>query len=263
MMQNIFTLSDLHVSGNPQRGDQARFGDVWIDHRQKIEDNWRATVTPNDIILVNGDTTWSSNPDVAMEDLTWLESLPGTKYLCEGNHCESWWRPSRIRKALKELGLTTLHLTTHEDIHLMASGFVLVGTMGWYGPKDRELFKLMNSDPDNLGWASRWSNENFDKAMSKFYLECTRMRQALKRARSLYPDARLFVQTHFPPRDSMFEMMKEFNVEWCVYGHLHSPTHSMGTEFIEREEDCGRVNFQLASTDFLVHKPLLIATVDN
>lgn len=249
MKRTIYTLSDFHVSGDPQRNSQEKWGPVWVDHRKQIETNWRELVGPDDIMLINGDTSWSSSVEQAMEDLTWIASLPGTKYLCEGNHCSGWWKISKLRKAFKELGITDTFFTTYQDTFEIAEGIVLVGGMGWYGPRDRELFVTEN--PAEA--AVRWRNDLYERAMLKFYQHVIEMRRALERTKEQYPDHTILVQTHFPPRNEMFELMKEYKVAACVYGHLHGETQWMRTENIET--DLGGVDFRLVATDFVLNVP--------
>ena len=57
------------------------FGPAWADYQNKIENKWRATVEPDDLVLVAGDISWAMALKDASVDLNWIESLPGTKVL--------------------------------------------------------------------------------------------------------------------------------------------------------------------------------------
>jgi predicted phosphohydrolase len=256
IVSTIYTISDLHLSGEPERKCMSKYGIVWEDHRNKITENWNAIVKADDIVLVNGDTSLGSNFEQALEDLAWVASHPGHVFLCDGNHCSNWWRPAKLRKALGQLGITNLTLTTYEDRHLIGANYVLVGTRGWYGPRDRELFLAREPEAQ----FTRWTNEIYEHAMLVFYKDVINLRRSLERAKADYPDRRILVQTHFPPRNEMFDLIKAYDAEVCVYGHLHGSTWDMGTEFVE--SDFGNTKFILASTDFLNHVPKFVANND-
>ena len=84
-----------------------------------------------------------------------------------------------------------------------------------------------------------------------------RLRLALESAVRDHPDLPRVVMLHFPPvtkriPDSGFlEVMKEFEVRTCVYGHLHGSAHK---EAVEGEYES--IYLQLVSCDYLNFRPV-------
>lgn len=66
------------------------FGKIWIDHFNKIKENWLKLVCDDDLILICGDTSWAMNINDAIPDLNWIDNLPGKKIIIKGNH-DFWW----------------------------------------------------------------------------------------------------------------------------------------------------------------------------
>ena len=56
---SIFALADLHLSGNPPLKPMDRFSPAWENHWEKVQAAWLATITPEDTILIAGDTSWA------------------------------------------------------------------------------------------------------------------------------------------------------------------------------------------------------------
>ena len=49
----IYAIGDLHFSGVPETKPMTVFGEHWTNHRQRIIENWKQTVVPEDF-KVNG-----------------------------------------------------------------------------------------------------------------------------------------------------------------------------------------------------------------
>ena len=80
---NLFAISDLHLSFSSKKLMNI-FGDKWINHFDKIKENWIKMISENDFVLLCGDFSWAMNLNEAMPDLDWLNSLPGKKILIKG-----------------------------------------------------------------------------------------------------------------------------------------------------------------------------------
>jgi len=63
-----------------------KFGDIWINHHEKIRDNWSYIIKNTDTVLIPGDISWGINIEEAKPDLDFIDSLPGKKILHAGNH---------------------------------------------------------------------------------------------------------------------------------------------------------------------------------
>jgi len=95
----IYALGDLHLSFSSGKPMDV-FGDHWKDHHLLLQRNWQEQVREEDLVLLPGDLSWAMTLDEAQDDLMWLESLPGKKIICKGNHDYWWTSISRLRKML-------------------------------------------------------------------------------------------------------------------------------------------------------------------
>jgi predicted phosphohydrolase len=196
----LFAISDLHLSLSGAK-PMDRFGEIWERHWEKVERHWRNLVGEQDVVLLPGDHSWAMRLEEARPDLEFIQSLPGRKILVRGNH-DYWWHSIRqLRRAFP--GLTFL-----QNDAILLDGVGICGTRGWLLP----------------------GSEGFAEAQDeKIYLrEVERLRLSLS---ALPSGARHRVaMLHYPPllphlRDTGFtELLERYEVEICVYGHLHK-TH--------------------------------------
>ena len=81
---------------------------------------------------------------------------------------------------------------------------------------------------------------------------------SLKAAEKLSVDARKLVFFHFPPVlgdflcGEIIEVLKEYNVKECFYGHIHGKYDLMPSSEFEG------IRFTIVSADYLDFKPLKI-----
>ncbi len=177
-----------------------KFGSQWLNHREKIFANWQALVQPTDTVLLCGDTSWSMNlPDAVERDLYPLSQLPGQIAILQGNH-DYWWTSLRkMQQAVPE----KLHFL-HNTFYAMGDT-AICGTRGWNLP----------------------TMPNFGEHDQLIYnREVGRLERSLAGARAA--GARhLIAALHYPPLYSpaevsgFTELCKEYQVEICVYGHVH------------------------------------------
>ncbi|MGI6712118.1 MAG: metallophosphoesterase [Bacillota bacterium] len=238
----IFAIGDLHFSfcervvpGCWQNIKQHKpmdiFGFQWQNHYQKIYEQWVSIVKECDLVLVPGDISWGMTLDNAVYDLDFLSGLPGKIILVKGNH-DYWWQSiSKIRAFLPS-----------KIIALQNDCFVF---------EDRSICSFR-------GWNCPGS-EGFTAHDEKIYLrEIERFKMSLK-AVPLGQVKQLIVMTHFMPtnefqaKNSLIELMEQFGVEDCVYGHLHNGAHKLRLP----DEKWG-IKFHLVSADFLDFRPKLI-----
>lgn len=229
----IWGISDTHLAahnGNPMPA----YGPIWTDHKEKIIENWHATINVEDSVLIGGDVTWATDMEKALVDINLLDRLPGRhKFLVKGNH-DVWWKT--YPDVLKMMPKTMNALAGNA---ILKEGHAICGTMGWLAPNDPCF--------DNL-------DMNFYKK-ELLYLE-----NALNAAIRLNPQNGIHLLTHFPPfttkgrETPFFDLITQYPVTTCTFGHFH----------IQEEWNClpqgniDGVEFRLISTDFLCHKPYLI-----
>lgn len=77
---SIYVIGDLHLSKDP-RIDKPMdiFGESWVNHDTRLEEEWNRIVTDEDTVLIVGDISWGLKLEEAMMDLEWIDQLPGKK----------------------------------------------------------------------------------------------------------------------------------------------------------------------------------------
>ncbi len=195
----IFAIADTHLSGNPPTKPMSIFGDRWLGHWDKIKADWTERVAPEDTVLVAGDISWAMKLPEALPDLEEIAALPGRKVLIRGNH-DYWWQTVAKMNAATGGRLTFLHNT-----FAVAGDWAVCGSRGW----------LLPGDP-------AFGEE--DEAI--YRRELGRVRASLSVARGAGCE-RLILMLHYPPRTGadatgFTDLMAEFGVAICVYGHLHN-----------------------------------------
>ncbi|MGM9520151.1 MAG: metallophosphoesterase [Phascolarctobacterium sp.] len=219
---NIYAIGDLHLSGEPPAKPMEIFGEHWLGHKEKIKNNWLATVADEDVVIICGDISWAMGVKNAAEDLAWLAQLPGRKLLLRGNH-DYWW--SSLAKMQQLYGE---HFEFIQNDCTMVENIAICGTRGWVLP----------------------SAENFTAGDEKIYKrEALRLELSLEAACKHNPAA-IIVAMHYPPlfaadEHTLFtDLMEKYHVNHCVYGHIHGENHVLTFES-EREG----VNYKLVSCD--------------
>ena len=97
----IYAISDLHISTNTNKPLDV-FGGEWVGYLDKIFDDWKSKVLPNDLVLIGGDISWAMSIDDAKQDIALLSDLPGVKIMIKGNH-DYWWSGiTKVRSILVE-----------------------------------------------------------------------------------------------------------------------------------------------------------------
>lgn len=193
----IFVIGDLHLSLGADKPMDKFPG--WQGYVQRIWENWLRLVAPGDTVVLAGDTSWGMKLEEAAPDFEFLEQLPGQKLLLKGNH-DYWWTTARKMEAFFEAqGFASLHLLHNNAYHV--EGLALCGTRSWlFEPDEPHDEKVMNRE---LG----------------------RLKASLEAAGETDEEKVVFL--HYPPvypgtsSPQVIEVMREFEVKRCFYGHLH------------------------------------------
>ena len=90
----IYIIGDLHLSFGVDKPMNI-FGNVWENHTERLEQNWKKVVKDEDTVFLAGDFSWAMKLEEALEDFKYIDRLPGKKILLKGNH-DYWW--SSIKK---------------------------------------------------------------------------------------------------------------------------------------------------------------------
>jgi predicted phosphohydrolase len=232
----LFAIGDLHLSFRLNKPMDI-FGPEWIGHAQKIADNWRETVGPEDVVFVVGDVSWAMRIQDAAPDFDWIGRLPGRKILIKGNHDYWWSKISRISKWLPE----GIHLLQGTSLRL--NGVVVVGTRGWTIP------------------GSPMFEEQRDRRV--YNRECLRLENALS---SLGNSNRkpIVALLHFPPLMSQGEptcftrILERYGASICLFGHLHGEDRRWAFEGL-----LNGVRYRMVSCDHINFSPALIELKTN
>ena len=201
----IYAIADLHLSLTAEKPMDV-FGEAWRGHTEKLERNWRETVSSEDLVLIPGDISWAMQLQAALPDLSFIGDLPGKKVLLKGNH-DYWWSAIGRVRATLPAGMRAL-----QNDSIVEAGIGICGSRGWLC----------------LG------NSNFSQDDEKIYLrELDRLTLSLQ---SLPQVETKIAMLHFPPfsdkdRASGFtERLEAAGVKIAVYGHLHGEANRYAFE---------------------------------
>ena len=113
--------------------------------------------------------------------------------------------------------------------------YIICGTRGWLDSNAEEDLKILNR-------------------------ELLRLELSLKEGIIKYgEDKKIIVLMHYPPfienvnNINFIELMNKYNVEYCIYGHIHGKQDEE-KEYVENSN----IKFKLVSCDFLNFKLLKI-----
>lgn len=227
----IFAISDLHLSNSTNKPMDV-FGYGWVNHWQKIRENWVERVTEEDVVLIAGDVSWGMNIQQAIVDLQQINELPGKKVIIRGNH-DYWWS---TYKKICQLNLESVVFIQNNAEKI--GNYIFCGTRGWDVPESNET----QSEEDK---------KIFDR-------ELIRLELTLKEAQKLKTNNEEIIGLiHYPPFNSKFEdsqfveLFLKNNVKRVVYGHLH------GSQVrVNPVVDKYGTKFYLTSCDFLKNELL-------
>lgn len=223
----IHAISDLHL-GFAVDKPMDRFGPAWEDHASKLAGHWRARVRDADTVLVCGDTSWAMRLDEARPDLEFLAALPGRKVLLRGNH-DYWWGSLRKLRQALPAGIVPLQ---HDSLEV--EGWQVCGSRGWLLPGPE-------TSPEDAGIYAR---------------ELGRLRLSLESARGSAPRLAML---HYPPyavdtgTSAVLDLLCEYDVRLCVYGHLHAMASGTYPEGRYRG-----IEFHCVSLDLVDFAPRLV-----
>ncbi len=237
----IFTMSDLHLSLDTDKSMEV-FGYAWDNYINRIYDTWNSLVRDGDTVLVGGDISWAMHLADCRKDFEFLNSLNGNKILFKGNH-DYWWESmTKMNAFLAANSFDTISFLQNDAI--LIEDVLVTGSRGWILPAD----------------------SGFGEDDEKIYKrELIRLKMSLERGKSIcnadgkppklsvcilhYPP---FTKDHVPDRQ-ITELLSEYNITNCYYGHLHSS--SAKTAF---QGSYGSVEYRLTSADYLSFTPIRI-----
>ena len=226
----LFALADPHLSFN-SAGEEYKpmgiFGDSWLNHGEKIRTNWLDVVQDDDVVLLPGDISWAMTLEEVQPDLNFLAKLPGRKIISKGNH-DLWWDSlSKVKKILPE-GFAII-----QNNSFVFGSVAVCGTRGWQCPEG--------------AFADAHDEKIFQRELGRLKLSLDSVPKEVRHK---------IVMLHYPPvngrqeRSAFVELMLQYGVELCLYGHLHSYAIQNALEGVH-----WGMEFQLVSADYLGFRP--------
>ena len=228
---SLFVIADLHLSLGADKPMDVFPG--WRDYVQRLEENWRSSVAPEDTVVIAGDISWAMRLEDCQKDFAFIDSLPGQKLLMKGNH-DYWWNTrSKIDRYLSDNGFTTIQIL--HNCGYRVGDLAVCGTRGW----------LYNSETDEDR-----------KIVSR---EAGRLLASMAEARSL--GGRLTAFLHYPPVyggmecREILDILVENEVSDCYFGHIHG-------QYAAKKALTGSykgVRMHLISCDYVNFRPVEVA----
>ncbi len=228
----IYALADLHLSFGADKPMDV-FGSRWENYTEKIHDNWQSIVTDDDLVIIPGDVSWATYLSEACEDFRFINQLKGKKVIIKGNHDYWWTTLKKMEEFLAANRFDTIKILNNTAIAF--ENAAICGTRGWSVQE--------NNDEDD--------EKIIDREKKRLILT---LEEAVKLKKE-----RLIVGIHYPPFDrhgeenGFLEIMRNYNVDMCVYGHLHSYAHKNAVE-----GDVDGINLRFVAGDFVDFCPILV-----
>lgn len=222
---SIYAISDLHLSFGSNKPMDI-FGENWGKHWEKIKTDWLQKVNDKDLVILPGDFSWAMYLKDTYEDFKYLNGLPGKKILLKGNH-DYWWTTLKsMRKYIKENNFWDIDFLYNNSY--LYENYIIAGTRGWQWNDTEEDYKLLRRELLRLELSIQDGIKSFGI------------------------DKKIIICTHYPPFNTTknegldyIRLMKKYNVEKCIYGHLHGNSHK---DAIQGNID--GIEFKLVSCDY-------------
>ncbi len=222
----LYTIGDLHLSLGSDKTMEV-FGEAWRDYVERIRDAF-SKLNDDDVTVLCGDLSWGMSLEESLEDLRFIDALPGRKILMKGNH-DYWWNTAaKMKRFFAENGLDTLDIL-HNNCQWYGD-VALCGTRGWF-------------------YELEGQTDHDEKVLAR---EVGRLETSLKAAGT----AEKICFLHYPPLyqgyrcPELLRLLREYGVRQCYYGHLHGVTQRRAIE----GEQYGTA-FSLVAADYLRFVP--------
>lgn len=227
----LYTIGDPHLSlGCDKPMDVFKGWEDYVDH---LEKHWQETVSPEDTVVIVGDISWGMTLEQAKEDFAFLHRLNGNKIMLRGNH-DYWFNTkTKVDNFLAANDFGSIRLLFNNAFEY--GSYSICGTRGW-----------INED--------RAVNENDKKVMAR---EVGRLRLSLESGK-LFPKQPI-VFLHYPPVyntsecTEMINLLKEYDVKKCYYGHIHGAGHYYAIDGIYKG-----IDYRLVSCDYTQFRPVKV-----
>lgn len=225
----LYAISDLHLSLNGSKPMTIFSG--WENYVEKLEKNWKQTVSENDTVVICGDITWAMRLQQTYDDFKFINSLPGKKILLKGNHDYWWTSVTKNHNFFKNNNFNTLGIIHNSAVKY--ENFYLCGTKGYPIKSIEKDEKILNREIGRLSRSIEIAANTNSEAIVFFH----------------YPPA-----TRYSEVKQFIDIMVEKKVKKCYYGHVHGAgfSNNVLTGLYKG------IDFHLVSCDFVGFKPVLV-----
>lgn len=225
----LYAIGDLHLCLGASKPMDI-FGGSWVGYMQKLEAGL-SVIRSEDTTVLLGDLSWALDLQNAKADFAWIDQIPGRKIILKGNHDYWWSTASKFQNFCAEYGFTNQFLLNNN--HFEYDGWAICGTRGWF-------------------FEEKKSGQHDEKV---FRRELMRLEASLRSAGALPK----MVFLHYPPRykgyecGEILELLQQYNVRRCFFGHLHGASHSLALEGL-----WNGIEYRLLSADKLDFRPFQV-----
>ena len=223
----LYAIGDLHLAFGADKPMDV-FGGAWEGYVDKLR-RGLSRIGPEDTTVILGDVCWALDLAEAAEDFAFVNAIPGRKIILKGNHDYWWSTAAKFYRFCREQGFEDMHIL-HNNCYEY-NGFALCGTKGWFYEEEQQ-----GSHDEKI-----------------FRRELIRLEASLQAA----GDMPKLCFLHYPPRyrgytcPEILDLLKQYRVAACYYGHLHSDSHKLAVE-----GDIDGTHFQLLSADYINFTPV-------
>lgn len=226
---SLYAIGDLHLClGAPKPMDI--FGGAWVGYMDKLKQGL-SVVDSDDTLVLLGDLSWALGLQESKQDFAWINEIKGRKIIIKGNHDYWWSTAAKFNKFCKENGFENQSILNNNCYEY--DDWALCGTRGWFFEEERSSLQ--------------------DEKV--FRRELIRLETSLRAA----GDKNKIVFLHYPPKYKGYEcieilnLLKQYNVRKCFYGHLHGGSHGLALEGL-----WDGIEYKLVSADYLGFRPFLV-----
>lgn len=201
----------------------------WDNYVERIKSNWLRIVKSNDTVVIPGDISWALKLEDALQDLLFLDSLPGKKIIIKGNH-DLWWPTmAKLNAFFEKNSIKTIIPLFNSFIE--SEGYAICGSRGWMCDNSEQNKKII-------------------------LREAGRLEMSLSSAQN--SGLKPIVFLHYPPVyadvccNEITDVLKKYDIKHVFHGHIHgSGLHRSIKEYDE-------ITYKLVSCDCIEFTPYKI-----
>lgn len=245
---NIYGIADLHLAVSTPDKSMEIFGSSWEKYMDKIIYNWNNMICEEDVVVIPGDISWAMRLEDSLEDMRFIDNLPGRKIIMKGNHDYWWATGNKMNNFLINNGLKTITYLQNSFFPVKELSTAICGSRGWKNP---------------------WDNGFNEEDLKIYNRELLRLEMSLSQA-SKEDAGNIIAALHFPPLapdnyhledNEIIKLFEKYSVKKCIFGHIHignGKEKDKWSGFADGSVNINGINFQLVSSDMISFRPVRI-----